>query len=128
MATLNNGEVECVAGRDEDYDWAAYQKDGRTAETFESGDVVRVRIADTEGGTATLEFTSATPSAGGSTVSKTLIPASGVVRLHRDDTDEWSVGVKWLEMDLTDSGDSNRVKQFLRCKLRVLGSQEAAAP
>lgn len=125
-ARLNAGEVECVAGRDEDYDWAAYQKDGITAETFESGDVVRVRIADAEGGTATLEFTSTTPSAGGSTVSKTLSPASGVVRLHRDDTDAWS-GIKWLEMDLIDSGDSNREKQFLRCKLRVLGSQEAAA-
>jgi hypothetical protein len=122
MAKLNCGEVECVAGKDEDYDYAAYQKDGRTAETFESGDVVQVRIADTEGGTPILSFDSSTPTANGSSVSKTLIPASGVVSLHRSDTSAWS-GRKYLEMNLVDAGDGNRIKQFIRCELVVKQSQ-----
>src|SRR5262245_19031144 len=122
IAKLNAGEVECVAGMDEDYDYAAYQKDGITAETFEAGDVVQVRISGTEGGTPELSFTSSVASSNGSTASKTLSPAGGVVCINRLDSATWS-GTKFLEMNLVDSGYANRVMQFLRCKLRVLQSQ-----
>ena len=124
-ARLNAGEVECVAGMDEDFDWEIFEKDGKTPVVLEVNDVIQAHFAASEGGTSTLAFTSAAASANGSSVSKTAntLPRTGYP-LHLDGTDtgSWS-GVMHLEMNLVDSGDSNRVKQFLRCKIRVLQSQ-----
>lgn len=122
-ARLNAGEVELVAGMDEDFDWEIFAKDGITPIVLEVADVIQVHVADTEGGTSTLSFTSASASANGSTVSMTAgADDKYPLRFKGLDTASWS-GVMFLEMNLVDSGDSNRVKQFLRCKLRVLQSQ-----
>ncbi len=128
LARLDIGVVDCVAGRTESFSWEAYKADGRTPQAFESGDKVRFKIAVTAGGAPSIDLLSGTPSTEGSTLSIDVLgtnevtPASGVLILDQDDTAGLS-GTMHFEMDLVDASDGNRIKPFLRGKMRMLPSQ-----
>lgn len=127
LARLDVGEVDCPAGRTEQFSWSAYQADGRTPQAFESGDKVRFKLAVSAGGTPVIDLKSGVPSSGGSTLTIESIggvdtPASGTLVLDQDDTAVLS-GLMHFELDLVDSSDSNRIKTFVRGKMRMLPSQ-----
>lgn len=132
MAKLIVPDVIVVAGRTEDFEWSAFQTDGRTAVVFEAGDKVRFKLARKPDGAPVVDLLSGTPTAGGSSVVITELgdagdnePASGTVRLAQADTVDFE-GDYHFELNLVDSGESNpanAIKQFLRGKMTFLPSQ-----
>lgn len=111
MARLNIGEVEAVAGRTIDYDWEAYEGDGRTPIAIAVDDTVRFKLCATENGTPTLDLTSTAATVAGSRVTITTlgvagtIPASGTVRLAQADTAALT-GKKYWELILVDNSET----------------------
>ena len=108
MARLNVGEVEAVAGRTEDFDWTAYEGDGRTTIAFAADDKVRFKLGSTASDTTPdLDIVSGTPTANGSAVTiADLDPASGTVRLAQSDTSSFS-GKMYFELLLVDNSESS---------------------
>lgn len=132
MARLNIGEVEAVAGRTEDFEWSAYEGDGRTPVEFASDDKVRFKLGDSESDNApTLDLVSGTPTLAGSSVSITSLgsagssPATGRVRLAQGDTTTLT-GKKYWELLLVDNSETSPAdacKVICRGTMLFRGSQ-----
>lgn len=126
MATLIVPEITVVAGRTEDFTWAAYEADGETPVVFADDDKVRFKIARKPGDAPLLDLVSGTVTANGSTVAITdLDPASGTARLAQADTDDFT-GDYHFELNLVDNSETSpadAIKPILRGKLRFLKSQ-----
>jgi hypothetical protein len=117
--TLYQGNVDAVAGRRERFTWTirTVDEDGDRV-GLNADDVVRFKVCATEGGTPVLDIDSDTPGSGGSLVNITSLgspttDAEGIVELRRGDTVDFE-GKLFFEMDLDDSGDSDRTSQPLR--------------
>ena len=138
IRTHPNEQIE--AGRQAVFYWSAKQvvSDGsERAIAFVSGDDVLWKIAATEGGAALLTLTK-TPNGNGS---KTIVdvlgdtsnpnpdlwtPASGRVIVQPADTllvGSSTAGLRYDELLLQDSGDSNRLKTIVRGRVIVRPSQ-----
>ena len=59
MARLRVGQTECVAGRTEEFEWSAYEGDGKTPVAFASDDLVRFKLAAKQDGVPVLDTTDA---------------------------------------------------------------------
>jgi hypothetical protein len=109
-ASLLVPDVVCVAGRTEDYDWQIFKADGVTPEGIAVDDVVRFKVASTNGGAPVLELSSNGPTTLGSRVfvdqlgASGTTPATGRVRLAQGDTIAIS-GKKYFELDLVDNSE-----------------------
>jgi hypothetical protein len=120
-----------VAGRTEEFEWSAYEGDGKTPVAFASDDLVRFKLAATDGGVPTLDLVSNAETDNGSLVTITALgvagtaPATGLVRLAQGDTLELN-DTMYFEMNLVDHSDEDRIKQFLRGRLLFLQSQGGA--
>lgn len=126
MATRIVPDLTVIAGRTEDFTWAAYEADGATPVVFAADDKVRLKIARKAGDAPLLDLVSGTVTANGSTVAITDIdPASGTARLAQEDTDDFD-GDYHFELNLVDNSETNpadAIKQILRGKMRFLKSQ-----
>jgi hypothetical protein len=124
---LNVGEIECVAGRRERFNWSLRLVDASGNRSgLGASDVVRFKLATTASGTPVLDIASGTPTAAGSkvtitTVGSSVIDAAGIVQLNRGDTSTLS-GRYYFEIDVDDAGDSNRTQQPIRGTLLFLTS------
>ena len=119
VAKLDQGEKQAVAGRRERFTWTLrlVDEDGDRC-GLGASDVVRFKLATTEGGTPVLDISSSTPGSGGSLVNITSVGSSsadaeGVVELRRGDTSSLS-GKYYFEVDVDDAGASNRTSQPMR--------------
>lgn len=126
-ASLNGGDVKCVAGRREPFDWEAFQKDGVTGLVIEAADDVRMKISAIVSGviasTPVLDFSKDTPSANDSTVTVADVdPASGQVVLDGADT-ESLLGKYAYELNLADSSDADKLKVICRGQIEFLKGQ-----
>jgi hypothetical protein len=116
---LYQGNIDAVAGRRERFTWTIRTVDDDGDRVgLNVGDVVRFKVCHTEGGTPALDIASDTPGAGGSLINitslgSTTTDAEGIVELRRGDTVDFE-GKLFFEMDLDDSGDSDRTSQPLR--------------
>jgi hypothetical protein len=111
MARFDIGELEAVAGRTVDYEWAAYEGDGRTAVAIDASDQLRFKLSATEDdSTPSLDLTK-TANGNGSVVTVTTVgsagvtPASGTVRLAQADTALLSGRYYW-ELNLVDNSET----------------------
>ena len=131
MARLRVGQTECVAGRTEEFEWSAYEGDGKTPVAFASDDLVRFKLAAKQDGVPVLDLVSNAETDNGSRVTITSLgvagtsPATGLVRLAQADTLELS-NTMYFEMNLVDHSDDDRIKQFLRGRLLFMQSQGGA--
>ena len=131
VARLRVGQTECVAGRTEEFEWSAYEGDGKTPVAFASDDLVRFKLAAKQDGVPVLDLVSNDETDNGSQVTITSLgvagtsPATGLVRLAQGDTLELN-DTMYFEMNLVDHSDDDRIKQFLRGRLMFLPSQAGA--
>lgn len=128
-AALNVGTVRAVAGRREPFDWYAFEKDGRTASVFVSGDKVRFKLsAITDGqpsGAPLLDVDTDSAAAGSHVTIQSLDPAEGQVILDGADTKALS-GKYAFELNLVDASDSNKLKVICRGILDFVKSHAGA--
>lgn len=119
MPKLDQGEKQAVAGRRERFNWTIRLVDEDGARCgLGASDVVRFKLATTEGGTPVLDISSTSAGSGGSTVNivslgSSSADATGVVELRRGDTSSLS-GKYYFEVDVDDAGDGNRTSQPMR--------------
>jgi hypothetical protein len=131
---LIQDEVECVAGKRERFDWTMHLEDENgTQAGLDVSDVVIFRMSSTAGGAADLEFDSDTPSDNDSEIQistrgSSSTDASGTLTLQADDTAAFSGMTKHYELNVIDSGDSNRESQPIRGRLRFLPSIVPVTP
>lgn len=128
MSRLLQEDVRCVAGKRERYDWTLRLEDANGARCgLGASDVVKFRLATTEGGAALLSFTSSAASANGSSVNivsrgSSSTDANGTVTLQGADTTTYGGTAKRYELVVIDAADSNREAVPVRGKMVFLPS------
>lgn len=114
---LNVGTVKGVAGRRETFDWAAFEKDGRTAMIFAAPDKVRFKlsaIVDSQpDGVPLIDVDNDSAASASHVTITTLDPAVGQVILDGADT-KTLAGKYAFELNLLDASDSNKLKVICR--------------
>lgn len=125
MTSRTVPDLIAVAGRTEDFTWAAYAADGSTPSVFAAGDKVRFKLARKADDTPLLDLISGTVNANGSTVTMSASPAAGTVRLGQADTTAFE-GEYHFELNLVDDSETSpadAIKPICRGRIKFLKSQ-----
>lgn len=132
MPATKWNEQELYAGFFEEFEWSAYDIDGNPV-AFEVADVVRFKLAASEGGAALVDIDSTEVDANGSTVTidelgdeeaDPPVPASGRVTLGPAGTANLAAGRHWGELLLEDASETpaDANKMIVRGTFKVRAS------